>query len=214
MNRAFVAAGVPPAVERGVSPPGIPGSWAVNRSIRTERFPSTPHSTAVLNSPRIAAVDPLLKLIRDNAALQPSQLAALLGIPETEVTTRIKAFEQDRVILGYRTVLNEEKLGRDIVRAVIEVKITPERGGGFDRLADRIAKYSEVESCYLMSGGYDLLVIVVGSNLREVAAFVSEKLSTIQGVISTATHFLLKPYKEQGVLTSGPTVSDRLPVTP
>lgn len=159
-------------------------------------------------------MDPLLKLIRDNAALQPSQLAALLGTSEPEVIARIKAFEQDRVILGYRTVLNEEKLGRDIVRAVIEVKITPERGGGFDRLADRIAKYSEVESCYLMSGGYDLLVIVVGNNLREVAAFVSEKLSTIQGVISTATHFLLKPYKEQGVLTSGPTVSDRLPVTP
>lgn len=159
-------------------------------------------------------MDPLLKLIRENAALKPSQLAALLGTPEAEVVARIKAFEQDRVILGYRTVLNEEKLGRDIVRAVIEVKITPERGGGFDRLADRIAKYSEVESCYLMSGGYDLLVIVVGNNLREVAAFVSEKLSTIQGVISTATHFLLKPYKEQGVLTSGPTVNERLPVTP
>jgi DNA-binding Lrp family transcriptional regulator len=159
-------------------------------------------------------VDPLLKLLRENAALKPNQLAALLGIPESEVVSRIRTFEEERVILGYRTVLNEEKLGRDIVRAVIEVKITPERGGGFDRLADRIAKYSEVESCYLMSGGYDLLVVVVGNNLREVASFVSEKLSTIQGVISTATHFLLKPYKEQGVLTSGPAVADRLPVTP
>lgn len=159
-------------------------------------------------------MDPLLKLLRDNAALNPTQLSALLGIPEPEVVAQIKTFEHDRVILGYRTVLNEEKLGRDIVRAVIEVKITPERGGGFDRLADRISKYSEVESCYLMSGGYDLLVIVVGNNLREVASFVSEKLSTIQGVVSTATHFLLKPYKEQGVLTSGPTVSERLPVTP
>jgi DNA-binding Lrp family transcriptional regulator len=159
-------------------------------------------------------MDPLLKLLRDNAALNPHQLGALLGVPEAEVTTRIKAFERDRVILGYRTVLNEEKLGRDIVRAVIEVKITPERGGGFDRLADRISKYTEVESCYLMSGGYDLLVIVVGNNLREVASFVSEKLSTIQGVISTATHFLLKPYKEQGVLMSGSVPDERLAVTP
>lgn len=159
-------------------------------------------------------MDPLLKLIRENAALKPSQLAALLDSTESEITARIQAFEQDRVILGYRTVLNEEKLGRDIVRAVIEVKTTPERGGGFDRLADRISKYSEVESCYLMSGGYDLLVIVIGNNLREVANFVSEKLSTIQGVISTSTHFLLKPYKEQGVLTSGPTTLERLPVTP
>ena len=205
-------------------PGDAPSSWSTPRDpprgcrealeIEEARPAHTPHSTPARDSRRLRAVDPLLKLIRDNAALQPSQLAALLGTSEPEVIARIKAFEQDRVILGYRTVLNEEKLGRDIVRAVIEVKITPERGGGFDRLADRIAKYSEVESCYLMSGGYDLLVIVVGNNLREVAAFVSEKLSTIQGVISTATHFLLKPYKEQGVLTSGPTVSDRLPVTP
>ena len=159
-------------------------------------------------------MDPLLKLLRDNAALSSSQLASLLGRTEAEVTAQIRAFEQDRVILGYRTVLNEEKLGRDLVRAVIEVKITPERGGGFDRLADRIAKYTEVESCYLMSGGYDLLVIVAGNNLREVASFVSEKLSTIQGVISTATHFQLKPYKEQGVLMSGQRLDERLAVAP
>lgn len=159
-------------------------------------------------------MDPLLKLLRDNAAMKPAQMAALLGIPETEVVARIKAYEQDRVILGYRTVLNDEKIGGDLVRAVIEVRITPERGGGFDRLADRISKYNEVESCYLMSGGYDLLVVVVGNNLREVAQFVSEKLSTIQGVISTATHFLLKPYKEQGVLMSGAAPDERLPVAP
>lgn len=159
-------------------------------------------------------MDPLLKLLRENAGLKPAQLAAFLGVTETEVAARIKAYEEDRVILGYRTVLNEEKLGCDLVRAVIEVRITPERGGGFDRLAQRIAKYTEVESCYLMSGGYDLLVVVAGTNLREVAAFVSEKLSTIQGVISTATHFLLKPYKEQGVLMAEGPVDERLPVTP
>ncbi len=159
-------------------------------------------------------MDPLLKLLRDNAAMKPAQMAALLGVPESEVVARIKAYEQDRVILGYRTVLNDEKVGGDLVRAVIEVRITPERGGGFDRLADRIAKYNEVESCYLMSGGYDLLVVVVGNNLREVAQFVAEKLSTIQGVISTATHFLLKPYKEQGVLMSGSVPDGRLAVAP
>lgn len=159
-------------------------------------------------------MDPLLKLLRDNAALKPAQLASLLGITEAEVAAQVKAYEQDRVILGYRAVLNEEKLGRDIVRAVIEVKLTPERGGGFDRLADRISKYTEVESCYLMSGGYDLQVVVVGNNLREVASFVSEKLATIQGVVSTATHFMLKPYKQQGVMMSGTPLDERLPVTP
>jgi DNA-binding Lrp family transcriptional regulator len=97
---------------------------------------------------------------------------------------------------------------------VIEVKITPERGGGFDRLAERIAKYAEVNSCYLMSGGYDLLVIVEGNSLREVATFVSEKLATIQGVLSTATHFMLKPYKEQGVLMTREQNDERLAVAP
>ena len=114
-------------------------------------------------------MDPLLKLLHENAALNPAHLAVMLNTTEADVTTKIKAYEADHVILGYRTVLNEEKLDRDIVRAVIEVKITPERGGGFDRLAERIAKYHEVQSCHLMSGGYDLLVVVEGSNLREVS---------------------------------------------
>lgn len=159
-------------------------------------------------------MDPLLRLVRDDASLSSAHLASLLGIPEAEVVQKLKAYAHDRVILGYRALLNEEKLGQDIVRAAIEVKVTPERGGGFDRLANRISKYSEVESCYLMSGGYDLLVVVVGTNLREVASFVSEKLSTIQGVLSTSTHFILKPYKEQGVLVSGVPTDERLPVTP
>jgi DNA-binding Lrp family transcriptional regulator len=159
-------------------------------------------------------MDALLKLLHDNAALMPAQLAALLNLTEPEVIAKIKAYEQDRVILGYRAVLNEEKLGVDMVRAVIEVKITPERGGGFDRLAARIAKYDEVHSCYLMSGSYDLLVIVEGNTLREVATFVSEKLATIQGILSTATHFMLKPYKEQGVLMVPEKSEERLPVTP
>ena len=159
-------------------------------------------------------MDPLLKLLQDNAALKPAQLAAMLNVPETEVVAKIKGYEADGVILGYRTVLNEEKLGVELVRAVIEVKITPERGGGFDRLAARIAKYREVHSCYLMSGAYDLLVVVEGNNLRDVARFVSEKLATVQGVLSTATHFMLKPYKEQGVLMAHECSEERLPVTP
>ena len=159
-------------------------------------------------------MDQLLKLLRDNAALTSEQLSRMLNLPETEVASRIRAYEDDKVILGYRTVLNEEKLGVDLVRAVIEVKITPERGGGFDRLAERIAKYAEVNSCYLMSGGYDLLVVVEGNSLREVATFVAEKLATIQGVISTATHFMLKPYKEQGVLMSRERNEERLAVSP
>ena len=159
-------------------------------------------------------MDQLLKLLHDNAALKPAQLATMLNLAEGEVTRKIKAYEDDQVILGYRTILNEEKLGVDLVRAVIEVKITPEREGGFDRLAERIAKYREVASCYLMSGAYDLLVIVEGSTLREVATFVSEKLATVQGVLSTATHFMLKPYKEHGVLMKQERNEERLAVTP
>jgi DNA-binding Lrp family transcriptional regulator len=159
-------------------------------------------------------MDTLLKLLRENASLTPAQLSGMLNQPAENIAAKIKDFEADHVILGYRTILNEEKLGRDIVRAVIEVKITPEREGGFNRLAERIAKYNEVSSCYLMSGGYDLLVFVEGANLREVASFVSEKLATIQGVISTATHFTLKPYKIDGVLMSRPPAEERLAVSP
>lgn len=159
-------------------------------------------------------MDPLLKLLRDNARLSTAELAVLLESAPEDVAACVEAYEKDKVILGYRTLLNEEKLGLDNVRAVIEVRITPERGGGFDRLAERISKYTEVSSCYLMSGGYDLLVIVQGESLRSVASFVSEKLATIQGVISTATHFLLKPYKENGVLTHAEQEVDRLPVAP
>lgn len=159
-------------------------------------------------------MEQLLKLLRDNATLTAARLASMLNLPEAEVASRIKAYEQDEVILGYRTILNEEKLGVDIVRAVIEIKITPERGGGFDRLAERISKYDEVKSCYLMSGAYDLLVVAEGESLKDLAMFVSEKLATIQGILSTATHFMLKPYKEQGVLMKPERHEERLAVTP
>lgn len=156
----------------------------------------------------------LLKLLRDDPNLTVDELSRMLNIPKEMVEEKLKTLKQNGIVLGYRTILNEEKLGIDLVRALIEVKITPERGGGFDRLAERISKYDEVRSCYLMSGAYDLMVVVEGDNLKEVAKFVSEKLATIPGVISTATHFMLKPYKEQGILMKQEVDNGRLPVTP
>lgn len=159
-------------------------------------------------------MDPLLKLLRDNSALVPAQIGRMLNLSEAGVTEKIKQYERDNVILGYRAILNEEKLSLDRVRAAIEVKLTPERDGGFDRIAERIARYDEVRSCFLMSGGYDLLVIVEGTNLHDVAMFVAEKLATIQGVTSTATHFMLKPYKDHGVLMKTDRNEERLSVAP
>jgi len=159
-------------------------------------------------------MDELLRLLRDDASLTPAEIAARLNRDEVEVNSEIKSLEHERIILGYRTIINEDKIEVDLVRAVIEVKITPEREGGFDRLAARIAKFDEVYSCYLMSGGYDLMVVVEGSDLKAVSSFVSEKLATIQGVISTVTHFMLKPYKEQGVLMGGEYSDEKLAVSP
>lgn len=159
-------------------------------------------------------MDALIKLLRQDASLSPATMAAMLCRSEEQIREDIGQLETAGILLGFRAVVNEEKLGREMVRAVIEVRITPERGGGFDKLAERISKYDEVRSCHLMSGGYDLMVEVEGSNLREVAAFVSEKLSTIQGVLSTATHFVLRAYKEQGVLMRREPAEERLAVTP
>src|SRR5256885_7927096 len=136
-------------------------------------------------------MEPLLKLLHENATLKPAQLAAMLNMAEGDVAAKIKGYEADQVILAYHTILNEEKLGLDTVRAVIEVKITPERGGGFDRLAERIAKYSEVNSCYLMSGGEDLLVVVGGNSLRGGATCGVEETGAVQGVISNAAPFMV-----------------------
>ncbi len=159
-------------------------------------------------------MDPLLKLLREDARCSPARLAKLLGLKEEEVTAKIADYERDHVILGYQAIVNEEKLGVENVRAIIEVRITPEREGGYDRIAQRVAKYDEVRSCYLMSGGYDLLVEVEGATLRQVAMFVSEKLATIRGVLSTATRFMLKPYKEKGVLMEKAPDEERLSVSP
>ena len=162
----------------------------------------------------LPAMDALLKLLRKNAALSTGDLAAVLELSEDEIRDRIHQAQADGDILGYQAILSDEATGRDKVQAVIEVKLTPERGGGFDRLADRISKYDEVKSCYLMSGSYDVLVIIDGNSLHEVASFVAEKLATIQGITSTATHFLLKRYKENGVMIGGAEEVERLAVSP
>lgn len=159
-------------------------------------------------------MDPVLEILEKNAALSPEVIAAQLKITPDEVRARIRVLEEEKIILGYQALVHDEKAGRSHVRAIIEVRITPEREGGFDRIAQRIAKFDEVRSCRLMSGGYDLLVVVEGEDLRTVANFVSQKLATIQGVLSTATHFMLKTYKEQGVLYPEEQFDERLQVTP
>ncbi len=159
-------------------------------------------------------MDPILKILEENAQASPEVIADRLGISVDEALRRVKALEEDRVILAYKAIIDDDKAGRDHVSAAIEVKITPEREGGFDRVASRIAKFDEVKTCYLMSGGYDLLVIVEGPDLRHVANFVSEKLASINGVLSTATRFKLKTYKEQGTLFGSEAFEERLKVSP
>jgi len=160
-------------------------------------------------------MNPVLKLLTENNRLLPAQMAQVLGLSEAEVNRQLDELKAQKIFLGWRPVLNLAKEDTGVVRAVIEVKIRPERGGGFNRLAERIARFDEVDSCYLMSGGYDLLVFVSGSSLQKVAAFVSERLSTIEGVLSTATHFMLRTYKEQGLLMEVPEEeTGQLKVTP
>ncbi|HYY26402.1 MAG TPA: Lrp/AsnC family transcriptional regulator [Chthoniobacterales bacterium] len=159
-------------------------------------------------------MDPLLELLHQNSNIPREDLARMLNLSVAEINQRIERYEKDRVILAYQAVVDPEKIDADAVTAFIEVSITPERGGGFDRLAERIARFDEVKSCWLMSGGYDLAVMLEAGNLREVARFVSEKLSTVEGVVSTATRFRLKTYKQNGMLLSQPAAAERLPVTP
>ncbi len=162
-------------------------------------------------------MNPVLKLLLEGGRLSTAQMAQVVGLSETEVQQHLEQLKKDKIFLGWRPVLDlsREAAAGAAVRAVIEVKVTPERGGGFNRLAERLARFDEVESCYLMSGGYDLLVIVDGSSLQKVAGFVSEKLSTLEGVLSTSTHFMLRSYKEGGFLIEQAEVqSTRLNVAP
>jgi len=159
-------------------------------------------------------MDPILKILENDAKTSPETISSMLNMSPEDVRAKIENFEKDKIILAYKAILDEDRTGADTVKAVIEVKLTPERGGGFNRLAERIAKYTEVNSCFLMSGAYDLLVLVEGRSLREVASFVSEKLATLEGVRGTATHFILKSYKVQGVLMRSDTAEERLQISP
>jgi DNA-binding Lrp family transcriptional regulator len=159
-------------------------------------------------------MDELLKILQGNALESPENIARMLGISSADVTQRIAEYEKRGVIRGYQAILNEDQLDLDKVTAVIEVKVTPQREGGFDTIAERISRFPEVSSAYLMSGTYDLLLFVEGRTLREVAGFVSERLSPLEGVLSTSTHFMLKTYKRFGVLMHQERLDERLTVSP
>ncbi len=156
----------------------------------------------------------VLKLLEKDARLPPEKLAAMTGHPLEDVQEAIRKAEKERIVLRYKTVINWEKLGRDQVSALIEVKVAPQRAVGFDQVAQRIYRYPEARSVYLLSGTYDLLVQVSGKNIQDVATFVTEKLATLEFVQGTVTHFLLKRYKEDGEVLEGQEVLERLPVTP
>ncbi len=159
-------------------------------------------------------MDELLKLLKNNAKESSETLAKMLGGTVEEVQQRIDEYERGGIIQGYQAVINEDKLDGAPVTAAIEVKLTAEHAGGFNRIAERVSRFPEVRSAFLMSGGYDLLLFVHGDTLHEVASFVSEKLSTLDGVVGTATHFMLKTYKKNDVLMHVEDETERPKVSP
>lgn len=159
-------------------------------------------------------MDPLLKLLQARAKESDADLAAQLGLSEADVRAKIADYERRGIIRGYRAVLDKDSLDPDTVTAIIGVKVTPEREGGFNHIAMRISRFPEVVSAHLVSGQADLLLFVEGRDLRQVAAFVSEKLSPIPGVTATSTSFLLKTYKQHGFLMETPDEHERLQVSP
>ncbi|MNM83380.1 Leucine-responsive regulatory protein [compost metagenome] len=156
----------------------------------------------------------VLDLLKEDARRDPALLATLLGVTAEEVTEAISELEEDHVIVKYVTVVNSSKLDDEKVTALIEVQITPERGRGFEAIAERVYLFPQVKSVYLMSGAYDLLVEVEGRNLKEVASFVSDKLSPLESVLSTKTHFILKKYKQDGIIFEDPEEDRRLLISP
>ena len=156
----------------------------------------------------------ILTIIEKNSRIDLADLAALLGESEAAVANEIADMEKETIICGYHTMINWEKTGDEKVTALIEVKVTPQRGMGFEKIAERIYQYSEVNSLYLMSGAYDFTVILEGRTMREVAQFVSEKLSTMNSVLSTATHFILKKYKDHGTVMCDKAEDERMMITP
>ena len=156
----------------------------------------------------------ILRMLEKNSRIDLKDLAIMLGVDEVAVANEVAQMEKENIICGYHTMINWENTSQEKVIALIEVKVTPQRGMGFDKLAERIYLYDEVETVYLMSGGYDFTVILNGKTLREVSQFVSDKLSPIESVLSTATHFILKKYKDYGTVLVKKSESERMLVTP
>ena len=154
-------------------------------------------------------MEEILEILKNNSRLSCEEIAVMLGKSVEEVKSTIKRLEDEGAIVGYNTLINWEKTNREMVTALIEVKVTPQRGEGFDKVADRIYRFPEVKACYLMSGGFDLTVIVEGKSIKQVASFVAEKLATIESVLSTSTHFVLKKYKDDGVIFEKKEKDDR-----
>lgn len=158
--------------------------------------------------------DKILAAIDRNSKISASDLAIMLGTTEDEINSTIKQLEEETVICGYPTLINWDKVECERVTAMIEVKVTPQRGLGFDKIAERIYQFDEVQSVYLMSGGFDLTVVIEGRTMREVANFVSEKLAPMEAILSTATHFILKKYKEHGLPLVQKKQDERMLITP
>lgn len=145
-------------------------------------------------------MEEILEILEKNSKASVEEIALMLNKSADEVRAAIKKLEADNVIVGYNTLINWEKSNKETVVALIEVKVTPQRGMGFDKVAERIYRYPQVKACYLMSGGFDLTVIIEGNSMKEVALFVAEKLAPLESVLSTSTHFVLKKYKDEGVI--------------
>ena len=156
----------------------------------------------------------ILSAIEKNSKIDVKELAILLGQQEIDIMNEISAMEKEGIICGYHTLINWEKTTKEKITALIEVRVTPQRGLGFDKIAERIYNYPEVRAVYLISGGYDLLVILEEKTLREISNFVSDKLSTLDSVLSTATHFILKKYKDHGTVLAKKHIDEREIITP
>lgn len=156
----------------------------------------------------------ILELLKEDARLTAEQIGVMLNITREEAQAHIRALEEEHLILKYAAMVNEDKIDDSSVRALIEVKVSPQQNMGFDAIAEKLYNIPEVKSVYLMSGAYDLMVIIEGRSLRDVAMFVSQRLSTIDNVLSTATHFILKQYKKDGVILTEGTADGRMVVSP
>ena len=161
----------------------------------------------------MALSEKILKILDDNCKMTAKQIASMLGSDEDTVAKTIADLEDKGILLGYNAMINWDKTDSDKVTALIDLRVTPQRGEGFDKVAERIYKYPQVRSIYLTSGGYDLMVIIEGSDMKSIALFVAETLSTMEHVISTTTHFVLKKYKDHGVVFENDEVDDRQVIT-